>query len=50
MAEAIVLGQRVLADCQRVLGNDHPSTLRTSGNLVASYRSAGFLGNAIDLG
>ena len=41
--------QRALADCVRVLGADHPQTLRSRGNLALAYEAAGDLGRAIPL-
>jgi len=41
--------QRALADCVRVLGQDHPSTLTSRNNLAVAYRAAGDLGRAIPL-
>src|SRR6185437_3840325 len=41
--------QRALAACVRVLGADHPHTLRSRNNLALSCRDAGDLGRAIPL-
>jgi tetratricopeptide (TPR) repeat protein len=41
--------QRVLADCVRLLGPDHPDTLASRTNLAGIYGSAGDLGRAIPL-
>jgi tetratricopeptide (TPR) repeat protein len=41
--------QRALADRQRILGQDHPDTLTSRGNLASAYRAAGELGRAIPL-
>jgi tetratricopeptide (TPR) repeat protein len=41
--------QRALADCLRVLGQDHPNTLASRNNLAYAYESAGDLGRAIPL-
>ncbi|MET9252012.1 tetratricopeptide repeat protein, partial [Nonomuraea sp. NPDC003709] len=38
-----------LADCERVLGGDHPDTLASRSNLAHAYRAAGDLGRAIPL-
>ncbi|MDR0848899.1 MAG: tetratricopeptide repeat protein, partial [Propionibacteriaceae bacterium] len=38
-----------LADMERVLGSDHPSTLASRNNLAGAYESAGRLGEAISL-
>jgi hypothetical protein len=35
-AEAIPLFERTLADCERVLGPDHPDTLQSRDNLAAA--------------
>ncbi|NEC49805.1 tetratricopeptide repeat protein, partial [Actinospica acidiphila] len=43
------LRERVLADRERVLGADHPDTLRTRMDLAASYRGAGRMQEAVDL-
>ena len=48
-AQAIVIGERLVADQERVLGPDHPDTL-TSRNLLANaYRDAGRTDEAISL-
>jgi tetratricopeptide (TPR) repeat protein len=46
---AVDLGTRVLADCERVLGADHPGTLTARGNLAAAYETAELLERAIPL-
>lgn len=38
--EAVELGERVLADCERVLGPEHPFTVRARTNLSHPYRAA----------
>ncbi len=38
------LHEQTLAGCVRVLGQDHPSTLVSRGELAAAYQSAGDLG------
>ena len=48
-ARAIRHLQRALADCIRVLGEDHPDTLTSRNNLAAAYQSAGDLNRAIPL-
>ena len=48
-AQAIRFGRALTADCQRVLGRDHPDTLTSRNNLAYAYRSAGRLGEAIPL-
>ncbi len=48
-ARAIRHLQRALADCTRVLGEDHPSTLTSRNNLAYAYESAGDLSRAIPL-
>ncbi|MFC0567396.1 tetratricopeptide repeat protein, partial [Plantactinospora siamensis] len=35
--------------CERVLGEEHPNTLRSRNNLAYAYRAAGRLGEAIPL-
>jgi hypothetical protein len=47
--QAISTGQALLADQLRVLGDDHPDTLASRGNLAGAYESAGRLGEAIPL-
>jgi hypothetical protein len=47
--DAIPLGESVLADRERILGADHPSTLTARANLASSYRSAGRTTDAIPL-
>ena len=48
-AQAIVVGERLAADQERVLGPDHPDTLTSRNNLAAAYRAAGRLDEAISL-
>ena len=40
-AQAIVIGERLVADQERVLGPDHPDTLQSRNNLALAYRAAG---------
>ena len=40
-AEAIPLLERTLADCERVLGPDHPNTLTSRNNPAMAYQDAG---------
>src|ERR1700758_1096309 len=49
MAEAIPLYRGALADCERVRGTDHPSTLKSRNNLAMAYRAAGRTAEAIPL-
>lgn len=49
LSRAISLGVTVLADCERVLGPDHPDTLTTRSDLAAAYQSAGRQCEAIRL-
>ena len=49
LSRAIATGIRTLADCDRVLGADHPRTLTSQGNLAGAYESAGRLEEAIPL-
>ena len=49
ISRAIPLYERTLADRERVLGADHPSTLRSRNNLANGYESAGRLDDAIPL-
>jgi hypothetical protein len=48
-AQAVLFGQRLLADQERVLGPDHPDTLASRNNLANAYRDAGRTGEAISL-
>ena len=47
LTRAVEIGRRVLADCERVLGADHPQTLTSRNNLAYAYESAGRLDEAI---
>jgi hypothetical protein len=47
LGEAIPLYEQNLADCVRVLGEDHPKTLTARNNLAVAYQSAGRPGEAI---
>lgn len=49
-ADAVELGQQVLADIERVLGPEHPDTLSVRAVLAGAYREAGRAGDAIELG
>jgi hypothetical protein len=49
MAESIPLYRGALADCERVRGTDHPSTLRSRNNLAMAYQAAGRTAEAIPL-
>jgi tetratricopeptide (TPR) repeat protein len=46
---AIDYGQPLVADCERVLGDTHPRTLTSRGNLAYAYRLAGRPAEAIPL-
>ena len=48
-AQAIAVGEPLLADRERVLGPDHPDTLHSRNNLAAAYRAAGRAAEAIPL-
>ena len=48
-AQAIVAGETVVADFERVLGPDHPDTLASRNNLANAYVAAGRAGEAIPL-
>ena len=48
-AQAILIGERLLADQERVLGPDHPDTLTSRNNLAIAYQDAGRTGEAITL-
>jgi hypothetical protein len=41
MASALELYERTRADCQRVLGADHPDTLAARANLAHAYYAMG---------
>ncbi|MFF3540167.1 tetratricopeptide repeat protein, partial [Streptomyces sp. NPDC002466] len=40
---------RMTADCERILGDEHPDTLTARANLATSYRQAGRTDDAINL-
>ena len=48
-AQAIQVGEPLLADLERVLGPDHPDTLQSRNNLAAAYVAAGRAAEAIPL-
>ena len=48
-AQAIVIGERLVAASERALGPDHPETLGSRNNLANAYRAAGRLDEAISL-
>ena len=48
-AQSIAIAESLLADQERVLGNDHPDTLTTRNNLASAYRDAGRTAEAIAL-
>jgi Tetratricopeptide repeat len=48
-AQAIDLGEPLVADREQVLGESHPDTLITRSNLAEAYRAAGRAGDAIPL-
>ena len=48
-AQAIEIGERLLAALERVLGADHPNTLDAGHNLAGVYQTAGRLEEAISL-
>jgi len=48
-AQAIVIGERLVADQERVLGPDHPDTLASGNNLALAYQEAGRTDEAISL-
>ena len=48
-AQAIMIGERLVAARERVLGPDHPDTLASRNNLANAYRAAGRLDEAISL-
>jgi tetratricopeptide (TPR) repeat protein len=48
-AQAIAVGEPLLADRERVLGPDHPDTLSSRNDLAEAYRAAGRAAEAIVL-
>jgi tetratricopeptide (TPR) repeat protein len=48
-AQAIVIGERLVAAQERVLGPDHPDTVSSRHNLAVAYWTAGRLDEAISL-
>jgi len=48
-AQAIEIAEPLLADQERVLGTDHPDTLKTRNSLANAYRDAGRTAEAITL-
>jgi tetratricopeptide (TPR) repeat protein len=48
-AQAIAVGEQLAADCERLLGPEHPNTLTSHGNLANVYRAAGRTAEAITL-
>jgi tetratricopeptide (TPR) repeat protein/DNA-binding CsgD family transcriptional regulator/cellulose biosynthesis protein BcsQ len=48
-ARATVIGERLLADQERLLGPDHPDTLAAHDMLAVAYRAAGRTAEAITL-
>lgn len=46
---AVAIGEKLVADCERVLGRMHKLTLVTRTNLASAYRYAGQLDEAISL-
>ena len=48
-AQSIVIGERLIADEERVLGADHPNTLSSRNNLALAYQDAGRGAEAISL-
>ncbi|WP_212735590.1 tetratricopeptide repeat protein [Herbidospora galbida] len=47
--QAVSLHEQTLADCERVLGSNHPRTLASRNNLASAYRAPEDLGRAISL-
>ena len=48
-AQAIQVAEQLLADCEQVLGPDHPNTMTSRNNLANAYREAGRVSEAIPL-
>jgi tetratricopeptide (TPR) repeat protein len=49
LEQALPLYEQTLADCRRLLGKEHPATLRVANNLAGAYESAGRLEQALPL-
>ena len=49
MPQAIVLGEPLIADLERMLGPDHPDTMNARNSLAAAYHAAGRTAEAIPL-
>jgi tetratricopeptide (TPR) repeat protein len=49
LSRSIDLGVQVLADCERLLGGDHPQTLSSRLDLARTYWAASRIGEAIEL-
>jgi tetratricopeptide (TPR) repeat protein len=47
--QVIAIGERLVADRDRLLGPDHPDTLNSRNDLAVAYRAAGRTGEAITL-
>jgi tetratricopeptide (TPR) repeat protein len=47
--QAVEYGERLVPDCERLLGPDHPDTLTSRNNLAAAYQAAGRTAEAIAL-
>ena len=48
-AQAVLIGERLLADQEPHLGPDHPDTLQSRNSLAVAYRAAGRTMKAIGL-
>jgi tetratricopeptide (TPR) repeat protein len=48
-AQAILIGEKLVADQEQALGPDHPDTLTSRGNLANAYQAAGRTAEAITL-
>lgn len=48
-SRAIPMHERALADCERMLGDDHPHTLASRSDLATACQAVGNLGRAIPL-
>ena len=49
LTQAVEYGKPLVADCERLLGADHPHTLTSRGNLAYAYQDAGRVSEAIPL-
>jgi tetratricopeptide (TPR) repeat protein len=48
-AQSVLIGERLVADCERVLGPDHRDTLTSRNNLALAYEDVGRTDEALTL-